>query len=779
MIKKCVILFIFSFVLIFSNNIIAEPNLISMSFKDTHIDNILNFLSDATGLIVVKDPGFNANISVSTKKDCSVDEALDILKGAILLNGYTLVKTGNILKVIPLKYAKSSDINISKEEKIKNIKSNSDIITQITKLEYANVDDIVKMIRPLVSDFGDIIAYRKTNTLLLTDTSANIKRLLEIIKELDVDLKEEYKIEIFTLKNSNPKDMASLLENLGAKNIYDTLMLKYNKDLADLSWQIKGKIKAVPDVRTNTVIVASMETNFRAISEIISSLDKSMPQVLIQAVIIEVTLDEENPTGFKGIKELSLFENNELPGGGFSWLSYSGTHNIKEYSGFIKALMEKENVEVLSTPVILTSDSKEASISVGEEIPFVASKNKKLDCTYEYRDVGVKLAMIPHINKDNNIFLELHQEVKKRTGEILFDAPVIQTRKADTSVLVSNGQTVVIGGLLSESFKARTEYKKQKNKLIKTELVIFITPRIIINGKDILAESKDGDITNLTEKDEDTLESIMNQGFMEVKDDKKIEKIEKIETIKAELDSSSKLRKSFNKRKLRKIAAEEPAAVAEEPAVAAEEPAVAAEEIVEPSASIKSVDALYRRGVDFYNQGKYKGAIREFAPIMSIDPKYKDIDRYMYLAQNKYEEELNKQMKMRVSEEEKKERIFKEMTTVEMPMDMKSQEFMQKESFDKYYEKDTMFAKEKESPLIDKLIGKIIEISKTHDFVVIDKGSFSKVMPDMIFRVFRDNELVGKLKITEVDEHVSAGAIISKKKPDWKFQSGDIVVLAE
>ncbi|MBU0650771.1 hypothetical protein KKC59_02560 [bacterium] len=844
---KVCLLFIYIFSCIFfinPNYIFCEPKPIDMNFKNVNIDNVLDFIGEATGMVVVKDPSFTDEISIVTPASCDAEQALEILNSVISAKGYTLVQTGNVLKIIPLKNAKREDIKFSTAEDSFKIKENQDVITQLIPLSHSNAKEIVNILNPLVSAFGEVAAYEKTNKILITDSSANIKRLMEIVKELDIAREPKTQSKVYDLLYANAKEIGAVIKSLGGKAVVDA-------DLRGVYSGVEGEVKVVVYDKTNTLIITTNSKNFEFIGKIIDQLDKSAPQVLIEAIILEVTWSNDDRLGVgdisvpgdnaKGFLSSSLGERlnwkyslNLQSGNGFSWL---GSENPDEYSGLMDALFEQENVNVISTPVILTSDKKEATITVGEEVPIIKGKTVSTktvndrpdyDFVYEYQDVGVKLTVVPYINQDDSVYLELHQEVKERTGETLFDSPVLQIRRADTSVHVKDGQTIVIGGLVKDKITKRTAkvpllgdipvlgylFKNERDIKEKVELMVFITPRIIMNNTDMSNASKQkvrktsklGDVVKennisleppVSVDDTKSRAIMIPEGYMEIEND--VTPLEKAD----KKDNSTK-KSIFNifKRKQKEsddktLPLEETFSykdnLAEENFVDKYIEPNLREDVGQSETDLGNVsseegyvlkETLYRRGVEFYKKGQYKEAIREFVPIMSIDPKYKNVERYLQLCQQKFQEQVSDEMGERPVLEEQQREVVRELSSVDMPMDVKKEEIIKEEPD---YSKDTMFGDQRDYKNVpedridkmkmDKLSGRVIEVSDTHEFVVINLGQVNKLTLGMVFRVYRGEDLVGKITVSEVQDHVAGADIISKKSPDFKFALGDIVVL--
>jgi type IV pilus assembly protein PilQ len=289
------------------------------------------------------------------------------------------------------------------------------------------------------------------------------------------------------------------------------------------------------DARTNSLIVTDTPEGLTTMEAIISELDKIPQQVIIETKIVEVTLTNDldlgidwalagnaqtNPTvsvgqttsggvqsyGFNPPAGQS-YTNVKVAGGGtgvsfpaasvsgmMSGISFAVVSNNTSISAQLTALAQKGLSKILSTPKVTTINNKEAKILVGQKIPYTTTTVTPVGSTQstQFLDVGIKLTVTPTINVDEKITLAVHPEVSLY---VRADAagPVIGTREAQTTVMVNNGETVVIGGLITEQdIKNGTGvpllgdlpiighlFKRDYSSKSRTELLVFLTPTII------------------------------------------------------------------------------------------------------------------------------------------------------------------------------------------------------------------------------------------------------------------------------------------------------------
>jgi general secretion pathway protein D len=285
---------------------------------------------------------------------------------------------------------------------------------------------------------------------------------------------------------------------------------------------LEEPIKIVTDEATNSVIIRAIPSDYAVIKQTIERLDRVPRQVLIEVLIAEVTLSGDtefgvewalrNPdTSLGGYKGRSRIESTFGLGGLGTSLSdslnkgYTYRFDSSRLQAFLVAQASQNKLNILSCPSVLAADNKEARIEVGEEVPIVTSEYvpltaEQVDTTsrsIEYRSTGVILTVTPRINEKGLVAMDISQEVSKAQPVVAggIQSPVITNRKAETSLVVQNATTIVIGGLIGhESAKTISGvpffssipllgylFSDTKDSKKKAELIILITPRVVTN----------------------------------------------------------------------------------------------------------------------------------------------------------------------------------------------------------------------------------------------------------------------------------------------------------
>ncbi|RMG96062.1 MAG: hypothetical protein D6708_02705 [Candidatus Dadabacteria bacterium] len=271
------------------------------------------------------------------------------------------------------------------------------------------------------------------------------------------------------------------------------------------------------------MIIASPQ-DYETLKAVIEKLDVRRPQVLVEALIIEMSYEKSLQLGveWRSVNDISRDQPNVFGGTNFGTITplmqnplnvptglflgaVEGTVTFNNQTflnvgALIQALQKTGDVNVLSTPHILTTDNEEAEIVVSDNIPFQTSQkfdsNGNPIFTFEYRDVGLTLRITPQINEDDYVKLKLFQEISQivsTTTGTSINAPTTTRRSAKTTVVVKDKTTVVIGGLIKDNTQANVSsvpclgdipflgalFRTSSNANQKTNLLIFLTPHII------------------------------------------------------------------------------------------------------------------------------------------------------------------------------------------------------------------------------------------------------------------------------------------------------------
>jgi len=416
---------------------------------------------------------------------------------------------GQEISVIPLEYSDAT--------KLASILGNI-FQTRIIKKKGAAEPTKIKF----VSD-------ERTNTIIVLASEVDIARVKQLIKLLDKEVpRGKEKIHVYYLENATSEELAKVLQALPTQK---STTAKGKKETPVVS----EDVRITADKATNSLIIMAEKDDYLVLEEIIKKLDIPRAMVYIESLIMEVSVDKDFDLGIEwsAAGETSYQNKEGIYGGGFS----GGDHATKfgniagltagtlpagfslgvfgeavqiagvsfpSIAAIVQAYKKDKDVHILSTPQILTTDNKEASIIVGKNVPFqtrsAAESAIETYSSFEYKDVGITLKITPQISKDRLVRLNIYQEVTKldELATTSNDRPTTLKRTIDTTVIVKDGNTVVIGGLIDDSF-SETEYRvpclgdipglgwlfrSKSRSSEKTNLFVFLTPRVLKNPEE-------------------------------------------------------------------------------------------------------------------------------------------------------------------------------------------------------------------------------------------------------------------------------------------------------
>ncbi len=354
----------------------------------------------------------------------------------------------------------------------------------------------------------------RTNSLLIGGTDHYVTLVSQIIDSLDSSPAAERTSEVVRLKNSQAPEVATAIRNFLDQERQRLVQVLGADAIGTAQRMLEREVAVVAEQTSNTLLVSANRRYFDQVRKIIDELDTAQPQVLIQVLLAEVTLDslgelgiEWNHGGSKGDVNYGVGTDfgvaNQLKSlGGYS-TSVSGT----DFNFLLRALRTDGRLEVLSRPQIVTADNKPATINIGQRIPLITDSRVTPQGdtinSFRYEDVGVNLTVTPKISPDGFVKMELgttNSALSSSTVEINSSAvvPIINQRRANTTVSVQSGQTIIIGGLISTTDDKRVKkmpvlgdipyvgalFRSTKSTRERKELLIFLTPLVLANNQD-------------------------------------------------------------------------------------------------------------------------------------------------------------------------------------------------------------------------------------------------------------------------------------------------------
>jgi len=417
---------------------------------------------------------------------------------------------------------------------------------RLYSLENASVEDVGDDIKSalesvkLTERIGTHLVFSFTpipriNSVLVVSSMPELFHKVELlIRALDSEASEnEERVFVYRVQNSKAEDIVNVLEAIYGETKQESKKDRTQRGTApqvraqqpvrqatvagDVAGVVSGEVKFVFDEVNNSILVRATPRDYRSILKTIRELDVYPRQVLIEVLIAEITLDDSTAMGFEWTKLGA-----QGPGSQFGWTSgLSGSsppittglvYTVNYVNSFVSALRafaSENKVNVLSSPHIIASNNQEAKIDVSREVPIVTSSTTTTaatttatggtttrDQSIEYRDTGIILTVTPYINDQGLVKLEVNQEVSNVDTTTVVEginSPVFFKRVATTSLTVQDGQSVLIGGLISQT-KTRNRsgvpglsrlpvigwlFGYYEDSVNKTELMLLLTPRVI------------------------------------------------------------------------------------------------------------------------------------------------------------------------------------------------------------------------------------------------------------------------------------------------------------
>ena len=579
----------------------------TVNLKDTDIQEFIKFVADVTGTTMVVDPNVKGKVRVISSKPVSQAELYDLFLSILDVQGYTAVRSGQVIRIVPSKDARSSPVPIMEDQAAVG---NDEYVTQVIRLDNISAAKLIPVLRPLVPQQAHMAAYAPSNAIIISDIRSNIGRIVDIIERMDRSAVQT--TEIIRLKYGVAEDVVSMLNTLeksrqgeGAEADKEAVLVadkrtnsvvvtademsvdRIRKLVAYLDTPLEqsGNVRVIyleyadateiaevltrvmqnisrleeggsnkragsgestieADEGTNSLIITADTDEMAALEAVIARLDIRRAQVLIEAIIVEVTVLEGQELGLQwlfandnGVYGSNITTNearrNSLSQLGGALVPDDGSENIgtrevaaslATMSGttlgwgvvdesltmtvILNALESQGNTNILSTPSLLTLDNEEAFITVGQQVPFVTGSYTNTGVgngasnpfqTIERQSVGVTLKVTPQINEGDAVVMDITQEVSSLGPALIASDIITNERKIETMVLANDGNIVVLGGLVEDKVTDSSEgvpvlssipllgrlFRSDAVEVTKQNLLVFIRPTIIRNDEDL------------------------------------------------------------------------------------------------------------------------------------------------------------------------------------------------------------------------------------------------------------------------------------------------------
>ena len=424
-----------------------------------------------------------------------------------------------------------------------------------------------------------VTADERTNQIILITPPGNLAIILDVIQSVDVDAAPLTASEVFQLRQAKAEDVVPIIEDIisGQKEgrEEDAQVARENERAnnannnanknapvnaptnssgfmeANSSLQFSNFVGLAADERTNAIVAYGTQQDLQTLKELIEKIDIPLPQVLIEAIITQVTLNEKQTSGlesFDFVYEGATRKFSSIATGTAGGISFSGgTISMDNPSDFslttdIKPTNTDSDTRVLSAPRIVVSHNEEGVINVSRSQPIITasttsgvSTNLNTRSSVEYRDIGIKLTVTPLIGADGTVQMVIEQTVENVIESISIDGndqPIIGVREATSTISVKDREIIVLGGLQENTNTDSNNYFPIFGRLPiirsifgtstddyeRTEIIIFIRPTVLNKPEEAKALAEEY-IENASEKeviktylDEDTTGDLYLEG---------------------------------------------------------------------------------------------------------------------------------------------------------------------------------------------------------------------------------------------------------------------------
>ena len=569
----------------------AQDAEITLNWKDADIRKVIEAVSELTGKNFIIDPRVTGKVTLLSSAPMSREAFYEAFLSILQVHGYVAITSGDIIKILPDATARqfAGPINT------RSAAGPDDMVTQVIHVRNINAAQLVPILRPLIPQYGHMVAHAGSNMLIISDRAANLQRMISIIRRIDLASDDE--IEVVVLQNASATEIVRIMTSLtqtkradGApltinlvadsrtnsvliggdksdrlrlraliahldtplENGGDTqvrylryadteelaakLQTHFTSQAATAAGQPAGtgrpdNISVWADPQTNAIVVNAPPKMMRSLMQIVDKLDIRRAQVLVEAIIVEVISDRKNEFGISwGVASsgsnapVALTNFPDFLGGvlqlgtaiggtgtdpsavigegltiGIGRISDTGL----SFAAILRALEGEANTNIISTPSIVTTDNEEATLNVGQEVPFVTGSFTNTGGTdgsvnpfqtINRQQIGVKLTITPHINEGDALVLDIFQEVSSIAQSAAGAVDLITNQRLiKTTVIVDDGEILVLGGLLEDVLRESDQripilgkipfignfFRVRKTEMVKTNLMIFIRATIL------------------------------------------------------------------------------------------------------------------------------------------------------------------------------------------------------------------------------------------------------------------------------------------------------------
>ena len=575
------------------NTIYSQETFI-LNYDDVDIKKVTQDIAQFSKKTIILDPRVKGKVTIYSNADLNRNQIWDVYLRTIQVNGFSAISEDGFVRVVPENEA-------TRDDNVTNFSSDGDYQTSVIPLRNRSAEKILPMLKPITGRQSHLSSIASINSILIVDRASNVKRINDLINDLDKN--NSANISIIKLDNLSAIEAVRILDKLKAQNnptisqfvaipfnpsnsviisanafvtsnivetletldgdvksndSIDVIYLKYAKsaDIAGILNSISGGF--VPEAdgaktvithheKTNSLIVSSAESNLVTIRNIVSQLDIRRAQVLVEAVIVELSETAAKNLGvetiFYGSDEDSVpigitrFGNNgpdllSIVGSTADETDVNLSNNASNsllnsrgllagfgdltpgkdnFIGIINTIAQDSNSNILSTPSLMAMDNELATSIIGQEIPITTGESLGTNNSNPFRttsrqEVGIKLEVTPQINEGSSVVLKIKIEVSGIAGVPMSGMDIITNKRAiETTALVDNNQIIVLGGLVDEDTQDSISkvpvlgsvpiigklFQSSSSTIVKKNLMVFLRPTILTDSDSAISTSNE------------------------------------------------------------------------------------------------------------------------------------------------------------------------------------------------------------------------------------------------------------------------------------------------
>ncbi|ADR58778.1 General secretion pathway protein D [Pseudomonas putida BIRD-1] len=512
-----------------------------VNFVDTELGEFIDSVSRITGTTFIVDPRVKGKVTVRTVDLHDADAIYDIFLAQLRAQGYATVDLPNgSVKIVPDQAARLEPVPV--EAGGQQGEGSDSVATRVFSVRNAASEQVLGILKPLIDPrVGVITPYPAAHQLVVTDWRSNLERIASLLRQLDrpQEAPGSGSTQVIYLRHANAGEVVKVLRGLSQDGAVpaEGAGEAESKDRPVMAASGGSGIRLEYEEGTNAVVMVGPDSELAAYRAIVEQLDIRRAQVVVEAIIAEVSdssaqelgvqwlfADEKfgagivnfgsNGVNIASIAGAAASGDNEALGDLLSTTT-GATAGIGHFGGgfnfamLVNALKGKSGFNLLSTPTLLTLDNAEASILVGQEVPFVTGSvtqnNANPYQTIERKEVGVKLRIKPQINVDNSVRLDIVQEVSSIADTSSASDVITNKREIKTKVMVEDNGLVILGGLISDELSTSNQrvpllgdipylgrlFRSDATRNTKQNLMVFIRPRILRDGPSLAGLSED------------------------------------------------------------------------------------------------------------------------------------------------------------------------------------------------------------------------------------------------------------------------------------------------